>query len=186
MRSGFVALAMVAIGAAAIGGCGVDTTGVATGDPTGTETATGTSTPGETPTPTPTGTPSTAKMISFHTVSLYLYDDSEPWITEPGEMYFNVTVNGGYHATPEFDGADATSYTLDLPQVDLELGSGDVLTIGFEGLESDPTGYDQLGRFDVQYDASTNFGEGQHTQSGMLNGANAGFYDLTYAITVTQ
>ena len=173
---------LVTLAAASHGCGGVSTEGATAGSPT----------PGETdePTPDPTATPTPApdnvKRVSVTFTSVYVYDDSEPAITEPGELVFAVDVNGNYFETPTFDGADGTAYDLSLPTVDMDLGPGDTLRISVAGFEDDPTGYDALGSFDVQYDASTSFGAGQHTEPAMFDPSTYGYFDISYVVAVQE
>lgn len=183
-HAGFALLSTMLLAlAAASHGCG----GVST------EGATASPTPGETeepsPTEQPTATPTPAagtKRVSVTFESVYVYDDSEPALTEPGEILFAVDVNGNYFETPTFEGADGAAYDLSLPTVDLDLGPDDVLFVSVAGFEDDPTGYDALGSLDQQFDASTGFGAGQHTSPAMFDPSTYGYFDVSFVIAVAE
>ena len=180
-----VALSLVCLVLAA--GCGgVSTEQASTAEPTPTG-GEPTPTPGETPEPTPEPTPSGTPEPGFSRVSVffeevYVYDNSEPWITDPGECVFAVDVNGNYFEMGPFDCDDDTVYPLSFPTVDLDLGAGDTLYVSAAGFEDDPTGYDAMGSFDLQFGESANFGVGEHVQAGLFDATTPGKFEITFVV----
>lgn len=184
MRTGSL-LAVLLICAAFVG-CGEGvTTQPATGDATPTD-GEATPTPEEgTPTPAPTGTPLPGtQRVSVTFTDVYVMNNSEPFITDPGECLFAVEVNGNYFETPVFDCSDGSAYALSLPTVDLDLGAGDVLLVSAAGFEDDPTGYDALGSFDLQFGESAIFGMGQHQQAGLFDPQTLGYFEMSFVVAV--
>ena len=185
MRVGLV-LALVLV-LAAFAGCGGGvSTQPATGDATPTD-GEATPTPGEeaTPTPAPTGTPLPGtQRVSVTFTDVYITNNSEPFLTDPGECVFAVEVNGNYFETPGFSCNDESAYALSLPTVDLDLGAGDVLLVSAAGFEDDPTGYDGLGSFDLQFGESALFGMGQHQQAGLFDPQTLGYFEMSFVVAV--
>lgn len=170
----------------AFAGCGGGvTTQPSTGEATPTEEEP-TPTPGEgTPTPNPTGTPVPGtQRVSVTFTDVYVDNNSEPFITDPGECLFAVEVNGNYFETPTFSCDDGAAYALSLPTVDLDLGAGDVLYVSAAGFEDDPTGYDGLGSFDLQFGESALFGMGQHQQAGLFDPQTLGYFEMGFVVAV--
>src|SRR5207253_9717736 len=98
--------------------------------------------PGDEGTPTPAPTPGNLSRVSVTFTDVYVDNNSEPFLTDPGECLFAVDVNGNYFETPTFSCDDGAAYSLALPTVDLDLGPGDTLTVSAAGVEDDPTAYD--------------------------------------------
>lgn len=169
----------------AFAGCsqGVSTEG-ATGEPTPTD-GEGTPTPGETATPTPGPTPNpNTQRVSVTFTDVYVENNSEPFLTDPGECLFAVEVNGHYFETPVFNCDDGSAYGLTFPTIDVDLASDDLLMVSAAGFEDDPTGYDGLGSFDLQFGETANFGAGQHAQAGLFDPQTIGYFEMTFVVAV--
>lgn len=177
----FVVAALVCVSVAAGCGPGVNTEG-ATGEPTPGESAT--PTPDETATPTPP--PGNLRRVSVTFTDVFLSNNSEPWVTDPGECLFAVDVNGNYFETPIFNCDDGAAYALSFPTVDLDLGPTTQLFISAAGFEDDPTGYDGLGSFDVSFASSGNFGEGQHVESALFDPQTLGYFEMGFVISIAD
>lgn len=154
----------------------------ATGEPTPDDSAT--PTPGESPTPTPA--PGNLQRVSVTFTDVFVMDNSEPWITDPGECIFAVDVNGNYFETPAFNCDDGAAYSLSFPTVDLDLGPANQLFISAAGFEDDPTGYDGLGSFDVAFQSSGLFGEGQHVESALFDPQTLGYFEMGFVVSVAD
>lgn len=166
-------------------GCsqGVSTEG-AGGEPTPTD-GEGTPTPGETATPTPGPTPNpNTQRVSVTFTDVYVENNSEPFLTDPGECLFAVEVNGHYFETPVFNCDDGSAYGLTFPTIDVDLASDDLLMVSAAGFEDDPTGYDGLGSFDLQFGETANFGAGQHAQAGIFDPQTIGYFEMTFVVAV--
>jgi hypothetical protein len=167
-----------------IAACGQGvTTQPTTGEPTPTEGESPTPTPGETPTPGPTPTPGgPTQRVNVTFTDVYVDNNSEPWITDPGECLFAVEANGNYFETPVFNCDDGSAYALSFPTIELDLAEDDLLLISSAGFEDDPTGYDALGSFDLQFGETANFGAGQHVQAGMFDPQTLGYFEVSFVV----
>lgn len=179
----FVVLMFACSSFAVFAGCaqGVSTAG-ATGEPTPDESAT--PTPGESPEPSPT--PSGLQRVSVTFTDVYVMDNSEPVLTDPGECLFAVDVNGNYFETPLFNCDDGAAYALNFPTIDLDLASYQQLFISAAGFEDDPVDPDVLGSFDVTFDAAGLFGEGQHVESALFDPQTLGYFEMGYVISIAD
>lgn len=152
------------------------------GSPTGTATASPTPTGTAEPTPTATATPSAVLAKVFFS-EIYVFDDSEPGLTEPGECVFAFDVNGLYQET-SFDCNDQQGYDPGLPLFQVTVPAGGSLTIAGIGIEDDPTDDDDLGEFTVSFGADLGYGAGAHTVLGMFGASDPGHFQVDFDVAI--